>query len=125
VYVGSENHNIYAFNAATGATQWTATTGDSVFPSLAVANGVVYASSADDNLYAFNAATGAILWTGTTGSYYPESPTVADGVVYVSETDGKLYAYALNGGNNAVYKRSALPPPYASLHPDVRLRLRD
>lgn len=49
VYVGSLDKNLQAFNAATGASVWTATTGGAVRSSPAVANGVVYASSAAEN----------------------------------------------------------------------------
>jgi outer membrane protein assembly factor BamB len=64
VYVGSADHNLYAFDAAgsAGCTSsrpitctalWSATTGDVVFSSPAVANGVVYVGSYDAKLYAF------------------------------------------------------------------------
>jgi len=48
VYVGSEDNNVYALNATTGAKVWSFTTGSSVYSSPAVANGVVYVGS-DDN----------------------------------------------------------------------------
>src|SRR5207237_1141420 len=63
VYVGSDDHNLYAFDAAgrtgcsgtpkTCAPLWTAATGGAVNSSPAVANGVVYVGSDDDKLYAF------------------------------------------------------------------------
>jgi hypothetical protein len=97
VYVGSEDHNLYAFDAAgitncsgsptTCAPLWTADT-DVVASSPAVANGVVYVDS--DKLYAFDAAgitncsgspkTCAPLWTAATSG--SRSPAVANGVVY-------------------------------------------
>ena len=45
VYVGSDDHNVYALNASTGAKLWSFTTGDYVDSSPAVANGVVYVGS--------------------------------------------------------------------------------
>ena len=53
VYVGSEDDKVYALNATTGATLWTATTGGGVQSSPAVANGVVYVDSNDGNVYAY------------------------------------------------------------------------
>ncbi len=53
VYVGSEDGNVYALNAATGAKLWSYTTGNQVFSSPAVANGMVYVGSGDGNFYAF------------------------------------------------------------------------
>jgi outer membrane protein assembly factor BamB len=54
VYVGSNDKNIYAFNAATGAKLWAAPTGQAIFSSPAVANGIVYVGSEDGNLYAYH-----------------------------------------------------------------------
>ena len=122
VYVGSLDGKLYAFNATTGAVLWTATTVSYIDSSPAVANGVVYVGSTDNKVYAFDASYGATLWTATTGNYVESSPAVSDGVVYVGSFDDKLYSFALEGGNNAVYRGSAAPPSYASLHPDYRLK---
>ena len=45
VYVGSNDGNVYALNASTGAMLWSYTTGGGVYSSPAVANGVVYVGS--------------------------------------------------------------------------------
>jgi glucose dehydrogenase len=58
VYVGSDDHNVYALNANTGAQLWSYSTGGNVDSSPAVANGVVYVGSDDHNVYALNARTG-------------------------------------------------------------------
>jgi len=36
----------------------------------------------------------------------------------VGSADGNLYAYALNAGNNAIYRKKPEPPAISSLHPD-------
>ena len=53
VYIGCDDHNVYALNATTGAERWSFTTGDMVRSSPAVSNGVVYVGSGDDHIYAF------------------------------------------------------------------------
>jgi outer membrane protein assembly factor BamB len=53
VYIGSDDNNLYALSASTGAPLWNYTTGGSVESSPAVANGVVYVGSDDGNVYAF------------------------------------------------------------------------
>ena len=58
VYVGSDDHYVYALNAATGAYIWSYKTGGSIDSSPAVANGIVYIGSEDHKVYALNAATG-------------------------------------------------------------------
>jgi outer membrane protein assembly factor BamB len=92
VYVGSNDNNVYALDATTGALQWSFATGNGVSSSPAVANGVVYVGSADNNVYALDAATGALQWSFATGGDVYSSPAVANGVVYVGSVDNNLYA---------------------------------
>jgi outer membrane protein assembly factor BamB len=100
VYVGSNDGNLYALNADTGALLWKYTTDSYVRSSPAVANGVVYIGSTDDNVYALNASTGALLWKYATADSVVSSPAVANGVVYVGSDDGNLYA--LNASTGAL-----------------------
>jgi outer membrane protein assembly factor BamB len=88
VYVSSDDGNIYALNARTGAKVWSHGS-DSGFSSPAVANGVVYVSSSV--VVALNAKTGAELWSYPAGDSL-SSPVVADGMVYVGSADHRLYA---------------------------------
>ena len=92
VYVGSDDKNLYALDATSGALLWKYTTGGSVSSSPAVANGVVYFGSYDNNTYALDATSGALLWKYTTGNRVSSSPAVANGVVYVGSWDNNLYA---------------------------------
>ncbi len=104
VYVGSADHNLYAFDAAgttncTGGPKvctplWTVTTGDQVQSSPAVANGVVYVGSNDHKLYAYD-ATGTAGCSGNPKTCDPllsagdgrvggrSSPAVATNMVYI------------------------------------------
>lgn len=97
VYVGSDNHNLYVFDAACRkACQplWTFTAKDSVFSSPAVAGGMVYVSSQDHNLYVFDATCRKScqpLWTFVDQYPLNTSPVVAGGMVYVSSNN--LYAF--------------------------------
>jgi outer membrane protein assembly factor BamB len=109
VYVGSNDQNVYALNAATGAELWSYTTGYDVVSSPAVANGVVYVGSVDDNLYALNASSGDLQWSYTTGNSVYSSPAVANGVVYVGSADGNLYAFDLAGGQSGTDSATARP----------------
>ena len=45
VYVGSDDGNVYALNASSGAKLWNYTTGGDVYSSPAVVGGVVYVGS--------------------------------------------------------------------------------
>ena len=84
VYIGSWDHNVYAFNANTGTKVWNYTTGRWVISSPAVANGIVYVGSLDHNVYTLNANTGTKVWNYTTEGFVnscpPPSPTGSDRV---------------------------------------------
>jgi outer membrane protein assembly factor BamB len=101
VYFGSNDFNVYALNASTGAKLWSYTTGNVVETSPAVADGVVYIGSDDGNLYALNASMGSLLWSFfSEGELMESSASVANGVVYVSISGGVLYA--LNARTGAI-----------------------
>jgi len=67
LYIGSNDHKLYALDASTGNILWTVTTGDAVYSSPAIANETVYVGSNDHKLYTLDASTGKVLWTVTTG----------------------------------------------------------
>ncbi len=78
---------------------WTATTGNSIYTSPAVVNGLVYAGSSDTYMYAFDAKTGKVVWK-TSGGGWPigGSSAVANGIVYTGSDDGNLYAFNARTG---------------------------
>jgi outer membrane protein assembly factor BamB len=108
LYFGSDDDNVYAVNASTGAALWTFDTGAEIDSSPAVANGVVYIGSENGTVFALNAATGLSEWTFATGGDN-SLETVVNGVVYVSTgsadavialkaTDGtELWSYLASG----------------------------
>jgi outer membrane protein assembly factor BamB/alpha-tubulin suppressor-like RCC1 family protein len=105
VYVGSNDHKIYAIDTVTGIEKWAFTTGDQVWSSPAVADGVVYVGSDDNKVYAIDAATGAQRWAFTTRYMVYSSPVVADGVVYVGSQDHNIYAIdAATGAQKWAFK---------------------
>ena len=92
VYFGSQNQNVYAVDATTGAERWNFETGKIVFSSPAVSNGVVYVGSHDGNLYALNESSGKERWRFKTAGEVESSPAVGQNFVYVGSNDGKVYA---------------------------------
>jgi len=101
-YVSSDDGNLYAFNASTGALLWSEPRGGfggDFYPSSpAVAEGVVYVGSGDANLYALSASSGTVLWSFPTGGTLYSSPVVSGGVVYTAPQGGSLYALDAGSG---------------------------
>ncbi|WP_328473440.1 outer membrane protein assembly factor BamB family protein [Streptomyces sp. NBC_00448] len=92
VYFGSNDHNFYALDAATGRQRWTFA-GDGLMRSTAaVADGLLYAGSDDGNLYALDVTTGRKRWVFRTGNLIDSSPVMVDGVLYFGSADANLYA---------------------------------
>jgi len=118
LYVGSQDHYIYALNANDGSLIWKFATKDVVESSVAVYNGKVYTGGDDGYVYCLDANTGAKQWQTFVNGDLPftfgnlvlkSSPAVVNGVVYIGSLDG--YLYALDAGNgNIIWKTQALGP---------------
>jgi outer membrane protein assembly factor BamB len=110
VYIGSDDGDLFALNAYTGALIWNRTLGDLSTCSPAVVDGVVYASVWEGKNYALNASNGDVIWSNNR-RYSGSSPAVVDGVFYISESGNAVainattgeyiwrYSIGTNGGN--------------------------
>ncbi len=82
VYVGADDQNLYALNAATGAKLWSFNAGTPIVNAPAVVGGVVYLGAGA--LYALSASDGKQLWSGlATAAGVSASPAVSGGRVFV------------------------------------------
>ncbi len=86
LFVGADDNNLHALDAATGQSLWTFETGDSVRTAATVANGIVYVGSNDNHLYALDARTGDLVWKHNTGDALQYPPLVTGDKVYVPTT---------------------------------------
>jgi outer membrane protein assembly factor BamB len=112
VYIGSQDGNVYAFNATNGAKIWNYNTGNPIDSSPAVVGGVVYIGSDSPSntppggipppeygyIYALNASNGDKIWNYTTQGWV-SSPAVEGGVVYFGSQDRKVYALDAASGS--------------------------
>ncbi len=93
LYVGCDDHHLYAFSASTGKKLW-----PSGFPTRGVvgaptvSNGVVYVGSSDHRLYAVDAKSGALQWTIRSNAGIRGRPVVLHHVVYFSNDTGEFWA---------------------------------
>ena len=73
-----DEHILGVDNVRNLVVKWRYQTGNSVFGSPAVVNGIVYMGSLDQYLYALNADTGVLVWKYKTGGQGDSSPAVVD-----------------------------------------------
>ena len=94
IYVGSEDHHLYAINPD-GSLKWKFKTGGEVAFSPAIAqDGTIYVGSCDGYLYALN-PDGSLKWKFKTGKGVVFSPAISqNGTIYVGSYGG--YFYAIN-----------------------------
>ena len=122
VYIGSNDGNLYALEAGTGAVKWKFATESRIAPSPAVADGTVYFGSYDGVFYAVDEA-GNLKWKFQTGGekrfagthlhhlqpaaeampdpwdFYLSSPSVWNGTVYFGSGDSNIYALDARRGS--------------------------
>jgi len=92
LYIGGADGNVYALDALTGDWLWEYPTGDKIWATPTISDGVVYIGSFDKSLYAIDAAAGTLKWSYPTEGTVVTTPLVADGVVYFGSFDRYLYA---------------------------------
>ena len=91
IYVGSNDHNLYAINP-NGALKWSYTTSGVIASSPAIgADGMIYVWSADGNVYAIS-PKGTMKWKYKSGGGGSSPAIGADGTIYVG-----LYALTPTG----------------------------
>ncbi len=97
-HFGSLDSNLYAVDIKTGQEKWRFKTGDPVYSSPAITDGVVYFGSLDSNLYAVDIKTGQEKWRFKTENGIDSSPAVVDGAVFFASLDKNLYAVDIKTG---------------------------
>jgi outer membrane protein assembly factor BamB len=129
VYIGSDDGNFYAIDAASGKEKWRLAVHSRVPSSAAVTGGTVYFGAYDGNLYAVDAATGKVKWKFKTEGErrfaakhlhgvqpvndtmpdpfdcFLSSPVVWNEAVYFGSGDGNIYSVnATSGALNWKFK---------------------
>lgn len=92
VIFGSEDHNVYALHAETGALRWRATTGGPVASAPALVGDLVVIGSDDGAAYAFDPQSGESRWIHVADAAIEAAIVGADGVAYVASRNGTLAA---------------------------------
>jgi len=96
VYVGSEDHRLYALDLLTGRQRWYLETGGAVTVAPAVAGGLVFVG-ADRRFRAVDAETGVEQWSANIGTAICP-PVLLGPTVFVATAEHELYALVTASG---------------------------
>ena len=77
-----------------GALRWKFKTGNKIFSSPVIKNGLAFVGSEDSNFYAIKTYSGELSWKFHTGGAVSSSPAIFNNTVYFISYDG--YCYALD-----------------------------
>lgn len=95
LFVGSDDNNLYAIDAATGKPKWEYSALGKVYTPTAK-DGLVFAASFDNYLYALD-SNGKLIWKKSTGSSVASPPMAYNDILY-GGFDKYIYAiYIING----------------------------
>ncbi|MBX9722417.1 MAG: PQQ-binding-like beta-propeller repeat protein, partial [Candidatus Obscuribacterales bacterium] len=98
VYVGSDDHFLYAVDERNGRFLWKAELGSKVKSSPAVGDDIVVVGCEDGKIYGVNPADGKVAWSYATSDRVSSSPCISDGVAFIGGWDGIVYALNTHTG---------------------------
>lgn len=100
VFVGTENGNLYAFQASNGAQIWKFSPGAPILNSVGVAGDVVIFGCMDGAVYGVNATNGQQIWrqalSGRLG--FSTAPVIANSLAMLGGRNGVFYALDVSSG---------------------------
>ncbi|MCH7714017.1 MAG: PQQ-like beta-propeller repeat protein [Chloroflexi bacterium] len=97
--VGSEDGNLYAYDAVTGEERWRFATGGKIWSTPVVRDGVVYFGSHDKSVYALFLNSGERKWKTDTGGVVAARPLLFRDQVIIGSFDRNLYSFSTLDGS--------------------------
>ncbi len=100
VLIGSSDGNLYALDGEEGFELWRFPTGDKIWGTPTMQDGVAYFGSLDHSVYAVTVdrESAQLLWRFPVNGGVSAAPVVADGRVYVGAFDSIFYAVDAQSG---------------------------
>lgn len=98
VFVGGNDHNMYAFDRKTGNEIWKFKTEGSVFCDASASENKIYFWSDDKNFYCID-TSGNLVWKNNLNTKSLSSSTFFENMVITAGVNGTVYALNKNNGN--------------------------
>jgi len=101
----SDGHYVQALDYAAGKEKWKFHTGDLIFSTPLVHEGILYVGSHDGYVYAVDAGTGKLEWRYRVDDDVLGSPIIDEGMLVIGCDDGNLYGLRPGKSEPAVEKK--------------------
>ncbi len=95
---GTQRGALVALDRTTVQQRWRFQTGDAIFSTPVVANGIAYFGSADKKVYAVRVSDGAFVWAFRTLDIVSASPALAGDSIFFASEDRTVYALDADTG---------------------------
>jgi outer membrane protein assembly factor BamB len=95
---GDEEGQLLAIDRITHQIAWRFHTGNALYATPVVVDGMVYVAGSDKTLYALEVRNGAFRWAFTAQDLLSAPPTISDGKVYLGAEDSTLYVLEAQTG---------------------------
>ena len=101
IYVGNQNHRLYALDAANGQVRWTAEVAHGIATTPAFIQGLIVFGANDGLIHARDATSGKPAWTYPLGGHVLTDPLVWGDTLFVATDDGAVAALPWHLGHYA------------------------
>ncbi|MCP4134371.1 MAG: PQQ-binding-like beta-propeller repeat protein [bacterium] len=99
LFVGAEDHNIYALSVKDGSVKWKFKLDNRIVASSPVVKGTtLYIGSYSGTLFALDTGSGSLNWKYKTGDSIFSSPVISNNKLLFGSNDGKLYVLSSGSG---------------------------
>jgi outer membrane protein assembly factor BamB len=98
LYIGSNDHYVYAVDTTNGKQRWKFDTGSAVMATAAIAQGVVCVGG-NQKIYGLDARTGNPRWIQPAGSFFQSRVATDGSTFYLGGWDNTLYALDVETGH--------------------------
>lgn len=121
LFIGSQDGNLYAFNAGNGKLRWKYALPIAVKLNPTYANGTIFIGNSN-YLYALNSSTGELKWKTLLAGGIGTSPQVVNNTVYTTEDKGtntQSYIVAINATTGTINWKKGIGGDFIICNPTV------
>ncbi|WP_239615623.1 outer membrane protein assembly factor BamB family protein [Cohnella mopanensis] len=129
VYFGSDDHHLYAVDAASGKKDWSFTADSAIRSNPKLSGSSIVFQSHAGTVYRLDAGTGSLIWSVPAADpvvkgeqdewdYYDSSASLDDDVFYIGNANAELLAFNVDTGKRLWEYQATAPIKSSPIHDD-------